>query len=77
MENLATLRAELVQKLLENCHSIKVKRLFMYMAEKIAHSWVEELNTDRLDFGSGKRVIVPNGVLDKKYQITVEHENPY
>ena len=77
MENLTTLRAEIVQKLLENCQSIKVKRLFMYMAEKVAHSWVEQLHTDQVDFGSGKRVIVPNGVLDKKYQITVESENPY
>ena len=77
LENLTTLRSDLVQELLEKNYSFKVKRLFMYMAEKVNHAWVEELHTDRVDFGSGKRVIVPNGVLDKKYQITVEPENPF
>jgi hypothetical protein len=77
MENLATLRPELVQKLLLACRSVKVKRLFMYMAEKIGHDWLEELHPDKIDFGSGKRVIVKNGILDKKYQITVEAENAY
>lgn len=71
MENLATLRSELVQRLLTTCRSIKVKRLFMFMAEKNGHSWVSELDVSKLDLGKGKRMIVPNGRLDKKYLITV------
>ncbi len=71
MEGLNTLRPTLVQQLLENCKSIKVKRLFMFMAEKSNHPWVKKLNLKKIDFGKGKRSIVPAGVFDQKYQITV------
>jgi hypothetical protein len=71
MESLVTLRPEIVQKLLEICRFVKVKRLFMYMAEKHRHPWVEKLNLSRIDFGRGKRRIVSRGELDTKYQITV------
>lgn len=71
MENLTSLRPSLVQDLLLNCHSVKVKRLFMYMAEKHAYPWVEQINTSKVDFGRGNRSVVAHGVLDKKYKITV------
>ncbi len=71
MEGLATLKPQLVQNLLEECKSIKVKRLFLYMAGKHDHEWLKELNLDKINLGSGKRVIVEGGMLDKKYNITV------
>jgi len=71
MENLATLRSEIVQRLLVMCRSIKVRRLFMFMAEKHRHPWVSDLDVSRLDLGKGKRMIVPNGRFDRKYRITV------
>jgi tRNA-binding EMAP/Myf-like protein len=74
MESLVTLRPEIVQKLLEICRFVKVKRLFMYMAKKHRHPWVEKLDLSRIDFGSGKRRIVSGGELDPKYQITVPRE---
>ncbi|OGU72122.1 MAG: hypothetical protein A2V93_06000 [Ignavibacteria bacterium RBG_16_34_14] len=74
MEGLTTLRPQLVQRLLEECNSVKVKRLFLFMAEKHDHSWVKELNLDRINLGSGKRSIVEHGVLNKKYNITVPME---
>lgn len=74
MESLVTLRPEIVQKLLEICRFIKVKRLFMYMAEKLEHPWVEKLDCSRIDLGKGKRRIVSGGALDPKYQITVPRE---
>jgi hypothetical protein len=52
MESLFTLRPAIVQKLLENCNSIKVKRLFMYIAEKNSLPWIEELNLSKINFGS-------------------------
>lgn len=73
-EGLTTLRPQLVQSLLEECNSVKVKRLFLFMAEKHNHTWLNELNIDRVNLGSGKRVIVENGTLDKKYNITVPKE---
>jgi hypothetical protein len=74
MEGLTTLRPNLLQDLLENCNSVKVKRLFLYLAEKNKHPWFEDLTVGRVDLGSGKRVIVKDGRLDKKYNITVPKE---
>lgn len=71
MENLITLRPLVVRELLENCNSIKVKRLFMLLAEKHGHAWVDKIDLSRISLGSGKRVVVKGGGLDNKYQITV------
>jgi Transcriptional regulator, AbiEi antitoxin, Type IV TA system/Transcriptional regulator, AbiEi antitoxin N-terminal domain len=71
MESMMTLRPALVQKLLENCNSIKVKRLFLYMAEKANLSWVEKLTLAEVTLGKGDRTIIKGGHLDPKYHITV------
>jgi hypothetical protein len=70
-EGLGTLRASLVQQLLEKCSSVKVKRLFLHLAERHGHPWFKELDQAKVSIGSGKRVIVPGGRLDPKYLITV------
>ncbi len=74
-DNLTTLRSKFVQELLENCKSIKVKRLFLYLAEKSNHSWFKDINLESVELGSGKRVIDVNGKLNKKYNITVPKIN--
>lgn len=71
MAGLTTLRPRLVQALLEQCRSVKVKRLFMFLAEACDHGWVERLDLSRVDFGRGKRMIVKGGRFDAKYGITV------
>ena len=71
MAGLTTLRPKLIQKLLEQCNSIKVKRLFLYLAENSDHRWFLRIDPSKLDLGSGKRSIVKEGQLDKKYNITV------
>ena len=70
-EGLTTLRPKLVQQLLEACRSVKVKRLFLHLAEACGLPWVAKLELGRVDLGSGKRVIVKGGRFDPKYQITV------
>ncbi len=70
-EGLLNLRGSLVQKLLENCSSIKVKRVFLYMADKLKLPVMKNLNTRRIQLGQGKRVISKKGKLDKIYNITV------
>ncbi len=72
LELMTALRPQLLQQLLENCSSIKVKRLFLYMAEKIGHDWFNYLNLSKIDLGSGKRVISKGGKFDKKYNIVIE-----
>lgn len=71
MEGLMTLRPNVVQMLLADCNSIKVKRLFLYLAEKYDHNWLKRLDVSEIDLGKGKRQIIKGGKLDKKYQITV------
>lgn len=71
MQGLTTLRPRLVQSLLEQCQSVKVKRLFMFLAESHNHAWVRKLDLSQVDFGKGKRMIVKGGRFDAKYKITV------
>ncbi len=72
MESLTTIRPQVVQQLLENCTSIKTKRLFMHAAERVGHLWLSHLNLSKVDFGSGRRSIHEGGQLDKKYNLIVE-----
>ncbi len=71
MEGLSTLRPQLVQNLLENCSSLKVKRLFLFLAEECHHEWMKELNLKKIKLGKGRRVIEKGGVWHPKYLITV------
>lgn len=70
-EGLTTLRPKLLQELLTNCQSIKVKRLFFFMADQQKHPWFKRLDVSKIDLGHGKRSIVIGGILNKKYGITV------
>jgi hypothetical protein len=71
MEGLNALPPQQVHHLLEQCSSIKTKRLFLYFAEKAGHVWFKHLDISRVQLGTGKRSIVKNGVLNSKYQITL------
>ena len=75
MEGLKTLRPAVVQELLERTSSIKVKRLFMHLAEKFYHPWVKYIKLSDVNFGKGKRVIGKGGNFDSKYNISVPKIN--
>jgi hypothetical protein len=74
MESMNNVRPEVVQELLESCQSVKVKRLFLYLAEKVNHNWFKKLTIERIDLGKGKRSIILNGCYNSKYKITVSKE---
>lgn len=74
MEQMTSLRAEVVQQLLENCRNNRVKRLFLYMAEKAGHYWYDMLDTSRVELGSGKLHLADGGVYISKYKITIPKE---
>ena len=74
MEGLNNLRPLQVQTLLEQCCSVKVKRLFLYMSEKAEHGWFNFLDLEKINLGKGKRSLFTNGVYVPKYQITVPKE---
>ena len=71
MEGMMTLDPAITQNLLQKCGSIKAKRLFLYLAEKENHAWFRKLDIEKIDIGTGNRVVVNGGVVDKKYKITV------
>ena len=74
MEQLTTLRPEILQDLLENTDNLKVKRLFLYMAEKAGHYWFDLLDANKIDIGTAKHQLTKNGVYIPKYKITVPKE---
>ena len=71
MEGLTSLKPSDVQKLLEACTSVKVKRLFLYFSEVSNHTWFKYLDIDKINLGSGKRSVVKDGMYNEKYSITV------
>lgn len=71
MEGLNNLVPQKVEELLKQCSSVKVKRLFLYFAEKAEHTWFKYIKTNEIDLGKGKRSLVKNGIYVPKYQITV------
>ena len=74
MENLNTLRPNLVQSLLNNCHSIKATRLFLFLAKRNSHKWFAELDLSCINQGSGDRQITKNGTYDAEFKITYPRE---
>ena len=73
-QGLMTLRPDLIQKLLEACNSVKVKRLFLFVANKAALPVMEHLDQTRIDLGSGSRSIVAGGVYDGQSNLILPKE---
>jgi len=71
MQGLRTLSPRRLADLLQRCRSIKVKRLFLALAERNRLPWINELEPNAFDLGKGKRVLVPGGKLHPKYLITL------
>lgn len=74
MEGLAALSPRRLQGLLEACRSVKTKRLFFFFADRHRHAWLKKLDKSKVDLGSGKRLLVRGGKLDRTYQITVPED---
>ena len=74
MEQLTSLNPERVQAALENTSSQRIKRVFLYMAEKAGHYWFDMLDIDKIGLTSSKLQLVENGVYIAKYRITVPKE---
>lgn len=74
MQGLNTLSPGRVQKLLESCRNVQVKRLFLWLAERNRHPWLKKLDLSKISLGSGKRSLAKGGKFDAKYQITVPED---
>lgn len=73
MEEIRKLRPEMVQLLLENCNSIKVKRFFLYFAERFWPTLVPQLEIKKINLGQGKRAIGRGGMYryHPKYMLSL------
>jgi hypothetical protein len=71
MEGLGNLSLRRVHTLLVACRSVKVKRLFLWFAERHLHAWLKKVDRKDVDLGRGKRMLVRGGKLDPTYNITV------
>lgn len=79
MQGMASLSPRRLNTLLELCKNIKVRRLFLWFAERHKHPWFDRLDREHFNMeshtlGSGKRVLFHGGKLDPKYLITVPPE---
>lgn len=70
-ESSVLMRPELMRELLLQCTNVKAKRLFLWFSERYSHPWKQVLDITGVSLGSGKRMIIKGGVLDKHFQITV------
>ncbi len=70
-EGLRHLSPRKLQPLLRACRSVKVKRLFLWFAERHRPPWLNALDRGGIDLGKGKRVLAKGGKLDPKFDITV------
>jgi hypothetical protein len=71
IEGLRNLSPKRLHTLLVECRSVKVKRLFLWFAERHNHAWLKVLDRKGIDLGHGKRMLVRGGKLDTKFNITV------
>lgn len=74
-QGMTNLSPRTLQRLLESCTSIKVKRLFFWLSARYNYSWAAKIDEKKISLGSGNRVIAENGELDKNYLITVPKRN--
>lgn len=73
IENLQFLSSDLMQEVLENCTSNKVKRLVLCLARKQKASWFKKLDLSKISLGSGIVQAVKNGAYDPEFKITYPH----
>jgi len=71
MEGLRNLSPRRLHALLIACRNVKVKRLFLWFAERHQHAWLKKLDRKDIDLGLGKRMLVRGGKLDPTFNITV------
>ncbi|HEY3986850.1 type IV toxin-antitoxin system AbiEi family antitoxin [Cedecea sp.] len=70
-QGLVSLNPRKVQYLLSVSQSVQTKRLYLFFADYYQHAWGKKLEAEHIDLGAGKRQLIPEGKLDKRYQITI------
>jgi hypothetical protein len=76
MQGFVSLSPRRLSQILALCQNVKVRRLFLWFAERHQHAWFDRIEIERYTIksgllGAGKRVLAQGGHLDAKYLITV------
>jgi hypothetical protein len=71
IEGMRNLSPRRLQRLLRDCRSVKVKRLFLWFAKRHNQMWFSKLDLTGVDLGHGKRMIIRGGKYDPALKITV------
>lgn len=74
VEGLASLSPNRLQKLLADCHNVKVKRLFFFFANRHKPAWLKRIDRESVDLGKGDRMLVRGGRFDPVHRITVPED---
>lgn len=74
LQGMTRVRPALMNELLFRCASVKVKRLFLALAERHDHAWFAHLDLDGVDLGRGKRRLRVGERLHPKYLISLPRE---
>ncbi|MCD6173739.1 MAG: type IV toxin-antitoxin system AbiEi family antitoxin [Sulfurimonas sp.] len=72
-EGMSTLSPRLLNELLQNCDSMKVKKIFLFFAHYYNFAWFKYINKN-ITLGSGKLQVVKDGVYNKEYRLTIPKE---
>lgn len=72
LELMPSMRPKLLQKLLENCSSIKVKRLFLYLVSVLKPDWADRIDVSQINLGTSVYKIEADGQYNKKFQIIIK-----
>ena len=62
---------ELLIELLNDCRKIKVRRLFLLLAERHNHSWMNLIDKRKFDLGTHSRQFIKHGRYHPEFKITV------
>lgn len=73
-EGLVNLRPEVLQRLLEACSSVRVKRVFLFMSDKAHHGWRSFLETSHVDLGTGVRSLEKRGIYVAEFELMVPRD---
>ena len=69
-----SLRPKTLQKLLENCKDIKVKKLILEIANNFKYDWLEELNLNKIQLDNKITEIDKDGDLYANYGLILDKE---
>ena len=71
MQGLDDLSPRRLDALLRRTRSVKIKRLFFWLAGRHGHLWAQRLDIGDYDLGRGKRLLARGGRLVSEYGFTV------